>query len=91
MENIKARAILEIAKVDHKRRAGIDFVKALTTGINAIEKQIEKSVISEEDGLLLLCSNCMFDLMGVFDFPYEGTEQMPKYCPFCGQALKWGG
>ena len=55
-------------------------------GISAIEKQIPKKVIFEDDGDSLLCPNCGLELMGSI------TEQDhdPYYCFECGQALDWG-
>lgn len=57
-----------------------------TVDVNkAIEKQIPKKVIFDWDACL--CPNCKFDMMGVWDYP---DVEDPKYCPMCGQALKWG-
>lgn len=53
--------------------------------IEALEKQIPKKVIFEDDGNLLLCPNCGLDLMGSITEP----DHDPYYCFECGQALLW--
>ena len=54
--------------------------------IELLEKQIPKKVILVEEECN--CPNCLFDMMGVFDFSTKETTD-PKFCPECGQALDW--
>ena len=54
--------------------------------LEAMEKQIPKKVIVEDDGDSLLCPSCGLELMGsITDHDHD-----PYYCFECGQALKWG-
>ena len=52
----------------------------------AMEKQVAKKVIVEDDGDSLLCPSCGLELMGSINDP----DHDPYYCFECGQALKWG-
>ena len=60
--------------------------KALEMAIKALERQIPKKVIFEDDGDSLLCPNCGLELMGSLSDP----DHDPYYCFECGQALDWG-
>lgn len=62
------------------------LMHAYEMAIEALEKQIPKKVIFEDDGEVLLCPNCNIDLMGSLTDP----DHDPYYCFECGQALKWG-
>lgn len=53
--------------------------------IEALEKQMPKKVIFEDDGDSLLCPNCGLELMGSITEP----DHDPYYCFECGQALDW--
>lgn len=77
---------IEILNPEHRERyENIDIVnEACKMGMEALEKQINKNVRLAED--MCLCPHCSFDMMGVYDYP---CEHDPKYCPECGQALKW--
>ena len=52
--------------------------------LNALSKQIPKLPIMTQD--YILCPTCRWDMMGVWDYP---DVRDPKYCPECGQRLKW--
>ena len=60
------------------------ITEALKMAVKALEKQMPKMVIMNEDECL--CPACSFDMMGVWDYP---DVKDPNYCPECGQALKW--
>lgn len=62
-----------------------DLFKALNLSIEALEKQIPKKVIFEDNGEVLLCPRCGLDLMGSITEP----DHDPYYCFECGQALDW--
>lgn len=50
------------------------------------ERLIEKSVTSEDIDSILCCPNCGIDL---FEFERHEEFYEAKYCPECGQKLKW--
>ena len=58
---------------------------ALDMAIKALEKQVPKKVILEDDGDVLLCPSCGIDFMGSMSDP----DHDPYYCFECGQALDW--
>ena len=60
--------------------------KSLDIAIEALEKQVPKKVIFDDDEEVLLCPNCNIDLMGSL----TDQDHDPYYCFECGQALKWG-
>lgn len=75
---------MEIHKLKEPR--AIYITTALYAGINALEKQIPRTVIISDDGDSLPCPTCNEDLMG------SGAVDSDKdisYCPYCGQALGW--
>ena len=74
------------AHLDCKIEEAIDEMKARCVAIEALEKQIPKKVIFEDDGEVLLCPRCGLDLMGSITDP----DHDPYYCFECGQALEWG-
>jgi hypothetical protein len=45
------------------------------------------------DGIYLICKKCktrLWKIFGVeFDINIINLEAMPKFCPQCGQAVKW--
>lgn len=51
----------------------------------AVGKQIAKKVEFVDDGDVLLCPCCGFDLMGCLTEP----DHDPPYCFECGQKLSW--
>lgn len=57
-------------------------IEALRTAITALEKQIPKTVIDVEDGIL--CPNCK---LYVCTYGKVGRK---NHCDNCGQALDWG-
>lgn len=61
-------------------------IELMNVTIEALEKQIPKKVIVEDDGDSLLCPSCGLELMGSITDP----DHDPHYCFECGQALKWG-
>ena len=68
------------------KEAGIKLVEeACLMAVEAMEKQIPKKVIFEDNGEVLLCPRCGLDLMGSITEP----DHDPYYCFECGQALDW--
>lgn len=60
-------------------------LSAIDMAIEALEKQMPKKVIFEDDGDSLLCPNCGLELMGSITEP----DHDPYYCFECGQAIYW--
>ena len=52
--------------------------------MGAMRKQVPQLPIMNQDEIL--CPACKWDMMGVWDYP---DVRDPKYCPECGQRLKW--
>ncbi len=84
IERIKRTPLYRYEGCLQERRQS-DLTKALLLAIEALEKQIPKKVIFEDDGDSLLCQNCGLDLMGSITDP----DHDPYYCFECGQALYW--
>lgn len=50
------------------------------------KKQNEKEVVSEDLDNILCCPECGIDLL---EFERHNEFYEAKYCPECGQKLKW--
>ena len=59
---------------------------AAEIAVNAMEKQIPQKTgipelgISKHYPIIIPCGNCGMEL----------TDRMWSYCPWCGQAVRWG-
>lgn len=68
----------------------------LTIGMTlkeAVEKQIPKKPILHKDDILIfriICPECKNNITNVWDSVWCKGIYKPKYCPICGQRLKWG-
>ena len=60
-------------------------LSAIDMAIEALEKQMPKKVIFEDDGDSLFCPNCGLELIGSITEP----DHDPYYCFECGQAIYW--
>lgn len=95
---MEAREAIEILHPDtvaealakYRRIGGYKEIKKATDeacllACEALEKQVPKKVIFEDDGEVLLCPNCGIDFMGSLSDP----DHDPYYCFECGQAILW--
>lgn len=63
-------------------------ISEINTAIEALDKQIPERVIfgdDEQDDII--CPVCKFELAAMDAYEYE--KHYFKYCPYCGQKLKW--
>ena len=80
--------IIFVVKTEIEEIKAVDFIIALRTAIESLEKQIPKKgsikYLSSytDDPPVLLCPNCHEHI------PTEGCN-FYKYCYKCGQALDW--
>jgi len=85
----KLRAEIEELKAENERlKADYDLMDDFEQSQCAkllqekAERENPKSLITNDDGDIMLCPRCGTDLMGEFTEP-DGE----KYCPFCGGAV----
>lgn len=83
----EALELLNNIEFKHEHQGQDQYADMLMWCKDALEKQIPKKVILVEEECN--CPNCLFDMMGVYDFSNADTTD-PKFCPECGQALDWG-
>ena len=65
---------------------GHDFIELMENALALLKEQEPKTVLHRDDGYYCpWCSTIATRIMGVQKL-HPGT----RYCPYCGQAVKWG-
>ena len=57
--------------------------------VPGLENEVKPSIMQDEENIWMTCSKCNYKLRAMFEKNINDMCRFPKFCPECGQAVKW--